>query len=53
MNTLGQQLSSLRDSASRNSEQRMMLESELHIAKDRLNAIKVVDPPELRLKTRR
>jgi polysaccharide chain length determinant protein (PEP-CTERM system associated) len=46
MNSLSQQLSSLRDAASRNSEQRMMLESNLHIVKDRMNAIAIVSPAQ-------
>ncbi len=44
MNALGQRLSSLNESASRNTEQRMLLENELHAAKDRLNSIKVITP---------
>jgi uncharacterized protein involved in exopolysaccharide biosynthesis len=40
MNALGQRMSSLSDAATRNSERRMMMESNLHIAKDRLAALR-------------
>jgi uncharacterized protein involved in exopolysaccharide biosynthesis len=40
MNALGQRMGSLSDVATRNSERRMMLDSNLHIAKDRLAALK-------------
>ena len=44
MNALEQRLSSLNQAASRNNEQRMLLESDLRIAKDRLASIKDVPP---------
>ena len=44
MNALEQRLSSLNSAASRNNEQRMLLESDLRIAKDRLASIKDVQP---------
>ncbi|HEY1947079.1 MAG TPA: Wzz/FepE/Etk N-terminal domain-containing protein [Bryobacteraceae bacterium] len=40
MNALGQRMSSLSDAATRNSERRMMMDSNLRIAKDRLTALK-------------
>jgi polysaccharide chain length determinant protein (PEP-CTERM system associated) len=40
MNALQQRLQSLNDAASRNDQQRLMLESELRINKDRLSALK-------------
>lgn len=42
MNALEQRLSSLNDAAGRNNERRMLLESDLRIAKDRLASIKDV-----------
>ncbi len=39
MNALDGRLSALSEAANRNNEQRMMLENELHIAKDRLPAV--------------
>jgi polysaccharide chain length determinant protein (PEP-CTERM system associated) len=44
MNALEQRLSTLNSAASRNNEQRMLLESDLRIAKDRLASIKDVQP---------
>jgi len=44
MNALEQRLSTLNSAASRNNEQRMLLESDLRIAKDRLGSIKDVQP---------
>ncbi|MFL6354013.1 MAG: GumC family protein [Bryobacteraceae bacterium] len=44
MNALEQRLSTLNSSASRNNEQRMLLESDLRSAKDRLASIKDVPP---------
>ena len=44
MNALEQRLSTLNSAASRNNEQRMLLESDLRIAKDRLASIKDVAP---------
>jgi polysaccharide chain length determinant protein (PEP-CTERM system associated) len=44
MNALEQRLSTLNTGASRNNEQRMLLESDLRIAKDRLLSIKDVQP---------
>jgi polysaccharide biosynthesis transport protein len=44
MAALEQRLSSLTDSATRNSERRMMLDTQLHIAKDRLAAVKAITP---------
>jgi uncharacterized protein involved in exopolysaccharide biosynthesis len=41
MGALEQRLTSLTDAQTRNSEQRMMLETQLHTAKDRLAAVKV------------
>jgi protein tyrosine kinase modulator len=40
MNALGQRMSSLSDAATRNSERRMMMDSNLRIAKDRLASLK-------------
>jgi uncharacterized protein involved in exopolysaccharide biosynthesis len=40
MNALGQRMSSLSDAATRNSERRMMMDSNLRIAKDRLTSLK-------------
>jgi succinoglycan biosynthesis transport protein ExoP len=40
MSALDQRLSSLSDAATRNSERRMMLDTQLHIAKDRLSAVR-------------
>jgi uncharacterized protein involved in exopolysaccharide biosynthesis len=40
MNALGQRMSSLSDASTRNSERRMMLDTNLHIAKDRLASLK-------------
>lgn len=47
MNALEGRLSSLTESASRNNEQRMLIESELHIAKDRLAAIRGGGSPQV------
>jgi uncharacterized protein involved in exopolysaccharide biosynthesis len=44
MNALEQRLSTLNSASSRNNEQRMLLESDLRIAKDRLASIKDVQP---------
>ena len=44
MNALEQRLSTLNSSVSRNNEQRMLLESDLRSAKDRLRSIKDVQP---------
>jgi polysaccharide chain length determinant protein (PEP-CTERM system associated) len=44
MNAMEGRLSSLSEQASRNNERRMMLESELHIAKDRLASIRATSP---------
>lgn len=44
MNALDGRLSALSDQANRNAERRMMLESELHIAKDRLASIRATSP---------
>jgi polysaccharide chain length determinant protein (PEP-CTERM system associated) len=44
MNALEGRLSSLTEQATRNSEHRMMLETELHTAKDRLASIKAASP---------
>lgn len=44
MNALDQRLSSLSEQASRNAERRMMLETELHSAKDRLASIRAASP---------
>lgn len=44
MNALEGRLNSLGEEASRNNERRMMLESELHIAKDRLASIRATSP---------
>ncbi|MGA8028151.1 MAG: GNVR domain-containing protein [Bryobacteraceae bacterium] len=47
MNALEGRLSSLTEAASRNNEQRMLIESELHIAKDRLAAIRSGGSPQV------
>lgn len=44
MNALEQRLTTLNEAASRNNEQRMLLESDLRIAKDRLASIKNISP---------
>lgn len=44
MNALEGRLGQLSEALSRNSDQRMMLESELHIAKDRLASVKSTSP---------
>jgi len=44
MGALDQRLNSLTDASTRNSERRMMLDTQLHIAKDRLAAIKATTP---------
>jgi uncharacterized protein involved in exopolysaccharide biosynthesis len=44
MNALQQRLQSLNEAASRNEEQRLMLESELRISKDRIGALKDTVP---------
>jgi polysaccharide chain length determinant protein (PEP-CTERM system associated) len=44
MNALEQRLSTLNEAANRNNEQRMLLESDLRIAKDRLASIKDAPP---------
>jgi polysaccharide biosynthesis transport protein len=44
MAALEQRLSSLNDLATRNSERRMMLDTQLHIAKDRLASVKASSP---------
>lgn len=44
MNALEQRLATLNEAASRNNEQRMLLESDLRIAKDRLASIKNISP---------
>jgi uncharacterized protein involved in exopolysaccharide biosynthesis len=44
MGALDQRLNSLTDASTRNSERRMMLDTQLHIAKDRLAAVKATTP---------
>ena len=46
MNALEGRMSSLTEAAARNTEQRMMLESELHTAKDRLAAVRIGGSPQ-------
>jgi polysaccharide chain length determinant protein (PEP-CTERM system associated) len=47
MNALEGRLSSLTEQASRNAEHRMMLETELHTAKDRLASIRAASPQSI------
>ena len=44
MNALEQRMGSLSDASTRNAERRMMLDTQLHIAKDRLAALKASTP---------